>query len=252
LNHTTPPSPSRSAAVKSYLRHYRQFGDARSVYETAGESFSATELGYLATQLRQAKPIKENAHYLVNAGQRNERRQDWPAFKLTPDERDRLARRLIGDGVEHKTAAAYLGTTRAFVDRLATDVESDIEAEQRCKELLAIHGPVDVMDSSLDPVVRRAFLDILGIPPHCSETECTTTTNTGDAKRDVSVGDRFGRLVVIGLSKDANYLVHAEVRCDCGTVKTVRVGNLTQGKVQSCGCLLREQHEAAKARSRVG
>jgi hypothetical protein len=121
-----------------------------------------------------------------------------------------------------------------------------VEAEQRCKELLAIHGPVDVMDNSLDPVVQRAFLDILGIPPHCSETECTTTTNTGDAKRDVSVGDRFGRLVVLGLSKDANYLMHAEVRCDCGTVKTVRVGNLKQGKVQSCGCLLRERYEALK------
>jgi hypothetical protein len=78
---------SRSPAVKAYVKHARQYGDARSVFEAAedSDSFSSLELGYLAAQLRKTKPIKENAHYLINAGQRNERRQDWPPFKLTTE-----------------------------------------------------------------------------------------------------------------------------------------------------------------------
>jgi hypothetical protein len=58
----------------------------------------------------------------------------------------------------------------------------------------------------------------------------------------VSVGERYGRLVVIDTAGSnrhgqRRYLV----RCDCGTEKTVNGYSLTQGHSQSCGCLHRER-----------
>lgn len=56
----------------------------------------------------------------------------------------------------------------------------------------------------------------------------------------LAVGQRFGRLTV---QRDYPRPVsdsHIEVRCDCGTTKTVRLHNLLRN-TRSCGCLLREQ-----------
>jgi hypothetical protein len=55
-------------------------------------------------------------------------------------------------------------------------------------------------------------------------------------------GQRFGRLTVVkrqGTSKDGQktYLC----RCDCGTERVVKSGNLRSGKTKSCGCLSRER-----------
>jgi hypothetical protein len=59
-------------------------------------------------------------------------------------------------------------------------------------------------------------------------------------KRDV-MGQRFGRLVVIGAApSDSRARARWLCLCDCGTEKTVGVGNLTSGKTQSCGCLMSE------------
>lgn len=55
-------------------------------------------------------------------------------------------------------------------------------------------------------------------------------------------GQRFGRLTVLrreGTSGDGQktYLC----RCDCGTEKVVKSGNLRSGRTKSCGCFCREQ-----------
>lgn len=55
-------------------------------------------------------------------------------------------------------------------------------------------------------------------------------------------GQRFGRLMVIrrdGTSGDGQktYLC----RCDCGTEKVIKSGNLRSGRTKSCGCLGRER-----------
>jgi hypothetical protein len=58
----------------------------------------------------------------------------------------------------------------------------------------------------------------------------------------ISVGDRFGRLVVIrelASVKSPNGTVNrmVECRCDCGTVGNFRLPSLRNGKTKSCGCL---------------
>jgi hypothetical protein len=52
------------------------------------------------------------------------------------------------------------------------------------------------------------------------------------------IGQRFGRLVVIGDgARLADGHKRYQVRCDCGAVCSVRTSSLTQGLTQSCGCL---------------
>lgn len=56
-------------------------------------------------------------------------------------------------------------------------------------------------------------------------------------------GQRFGRLVVIGLDLTIARTRHARfwaVRCDCGSVRSVLTNRLMSGKTRSCGCLRRE------------
>lgn len=58
------------------------------------------------------------------------------------------------------------------------------------------------------------------------------------APRIVAVGERYGRLAVTKQRNPGEKFVH--VRCDCGTVKTVRFSVLGRS-VNSCGCLRVEQ-----------
>lgn len=59
------------------------------------------------------------------------------------------------------------------------------------------------------------------------------------------IGQRFGRLVVIGYAyadrsrPNATYQ-YWRVRCDCGTEFNVVKGSLTSGGTRSCGCLRKE------------
>lgn len=54
-------------------------------------------------------------------------------------------------------------------------------------------------------------------------------------------GQRFGRLVVLGLDRAAQGRGALwRCRCDCGNEKTVRTGALNAGLTNSCGCLRRE------------
>lgn len=64
-------------------------------------------------------------------------------------------------------------------------------------------------------------------------------------------GQRFGRLTVVeccGRSKDGQKVYLC--RCDCGTEKKVRSGNLRNGNTQSCGCLSAEK-TAERSRKRL-
>jgi hypothetical protein len=73
-------------------------------------------------------------------------------------------------------------------------------------------------------------------------------------KLPIQVGQRFGRWTVLDpehhLGPDGwrARARAAECRCDCGTIRLVRLGTLTRGASMSCGCL---QREAAAAWSRV-
>lgn len=54
-------------------------------------------------------------------------------------------------------------------------------------------------------------------------------------------GERFGRMVVIGEApRDKSNRSRVVCRCDCGVTKTVYLGNLRQGRTQSCGCFHQE------------
>lgn len=58
-------------------------------------------------------------------------------------------------------------------------------------------------------------------------------------------GCKFTKLTVIKLArkekKGNRYRYYWQCRCECGNLKEVRTDCLTQGMVQSCGCLKKEQ-----------
>lgn len=50
-------------------------------------------------------------------------------------------------------------------------------------------------------------------------------------------GLSFGRLIVIGLPDGGGSKSHWKCKCDCGTIKNIRTGQLRDGSTKSCGCL---------------
>lgn len=74
-------------------------------------------------------------------------------------------------------------------------------------------------------------------------------TLVGTPRKNI-IGQRFGRLVVIGLcdewSKGGHRLV--QIRCDCGTVKSMVRGGLINGRTKSCGCLRSETLSSIKTK----
>ena len=60
-------------------------------------------------------------------------------------------------------------------------------------------------------------------------------------KSDV-IGKRYGRWTVVAIATTTSGKSPCYTcRCDCGTVRNVRVARLESGKSQSCGCLQKEQ-----------
>ncbi len=60
------------------------------------------------------------------------------------------------------------------------------------------------------------------------------------------IGQKFGRWIVLERAPDRTNpkgrpMVFWLCRCDCGTVREVRAGNLAGGQSVSCGCLTREK-----------
>lgn len=83
----------------------------------------------------------------------------------------------------------------------------------------------------------------------CSENNVATgnTKSCGclkhrpSTKRKDLTGERFGRLVVVGLSKKTkDGSTTWDCLCDCGNHCVVRTSSLTRGKTKSCGCILEE------------
>jgi hypothetical protein len=71
-------------------------------------------------------------------------------------------------------------------------------------------------------------------------------------RKDIS-NERFGRLVAINPTderKDGSVIW--ECLCDCGNFKNVKVKNLTQGDVKSCGCLFKEIRQSEIYGERFG
>lgn len=54
-------------------------------------------------------------------------------------------------------------------------------------------------------------------------------------------GQRFGRLVVIGIHPTDTRKTYWVCQCDCGNMKVVRSDSLQCGAIKSCGCLKKEQ-----------
>lgn len=55
------------------------------------------------------------------------------------------------------------------------------------------------------------------------------------------IGQRFGRLVVIGLDDRNSKKTYWVCQCDCGGIKSARSDCLLCGAVKSCGCMKKEQ-----------
>lgn len=55
------------------------------------------------------------------------------------------------------------------------------------------------------------------------------------------IGEKFGRLTVIGLDDRDSKKTYWVCQCDCGNTKSVRSDSLQEGRIKSCGCLKREQ-----------
>lgn len=59
-------------------------------------------------------------------------------------------------------------------------------------------------------------------------------------KHNISIGDKFGRLTVIGTTKDKRNATKMVCQCECGKEKVCEPSNLVLGKTKSCGCLQKE------------
>lgn len=63
-------------------------------------------------------------------------------------------------------------------------------------------------------------------------------------KHQIEIGDRFGKLTVIGFervkARKRGTTLKAICQCDCGGTKSVILSSLAQGKTRSCGCLQKE------------
>lgn len=66
-------------------------------------------------------------------------------------------------------------------------------------------------------------------------------------------GQRFGRLVVLGLADvpDRKGFIFWRVKCDCGTEKVIMQNNFIYGQTRSCGCLANEMRAARAEHMRM-
>lgn len=55
------------------------------------------------------------------------------------------------------------------------------------------------------------------------------------------IGERFGKLTVIGLDDKGTRKTYWVCQCDCGNIKSIRSDALVSNITKSCGCLKKEQ-----------
>lgn len=78
--------------------------------------------------------------------------------------------------------------------------------------------------------------------PSCKEEWSMATahaTRRGNGFKDIA-GARIGRWTVIEYSHTVGKVAFWLCRCDCGTERPVRSGNLLKNMTRSCGCLVQE------------
>lgn len=62
-------------------------------------------------------------------------------------------------------------------------------------------------------------------------------------KKNIEIGQKFGRLTVISFAGNKSYRNYWNCRCDCGNIKAIREDHLLNNKIISCGCY--RQHKPA-------
>lgn len=70
-------------------------------------------------------------------------------------------------------------------------------------------------------------------------------TSCGCVINELSGGERFGKLTVLGETRREKRNTEYRVLCDCGTEKWVRALALKSGKTKSCGCLRSSRHQVS-------
>lgn len=97
-----------------------------------------------------------------------------------------------------------------------------------CNEPVTTRGPEDAIYECAACATRMTVSRVVSTrkPPKTPPTS-------------VNAGERYGRLVVQSLDRDAVNL-RAVVVCDCGVTKLVWAKSLRSGQTRSCGCLRRE------------
>jgi hypothetical protein len=218
-----------SARVEQYVRHARKFGDPRSVFETAYEdSLSAVELGSLASRLRRLEIYPENAFRWSSDGPKR-RKIYWPKFRLTGDEKRKLARDLLAAGVPELRVRAYLATTSSWLADFASPSGAD-DATPGHRSSSANFGR-DRLSTSGD---ADDFPAGQTLPPSI-----------------IVPGMRFGRLTVLEAGRDKTNRKIIVCACDCGAETTAKLSHLLRGEKRACGCLRRERMAAMRRRTKA-
>ena len=52
--------------------------------------------------------------------------------------------------------------------------------------------------------------------------------------------EKFGKLKVLGFAGEVNYRYYWTCKCECGTIKVIRMDSLMNGSIVSCGCYHKE------------
>ena len=78
----------------------------------------------------------------------------------------------------------------------------------------------------------------------CLNNELTSKRNRKRFENISLVGQKFGKLLVVEkTSERRNGLVMYKCQCDCGNITVAKSSKLTEGAIQSCGCLYSKGEE---------
>ena len=87
----------------------------------------------------------------------------------------------------------------------------------------------------------------------CLRSDASREARKARPRKDLT-GQRFGRLVVLGLADvpDRKGFIFWRVKCDCGMEKVIMQNNFIYGQTRSCGCLANEMRAARAEHMRQG
>lgn len=69
-------------------------------------------------------------------------------------------------------------------------------------------------------------------------------------KEENLIGKKFNRLTVIEYDHSVKGHKYYKCQCECGNTRVVLSSNLKNGRVKSCGCLLKEKREKVKEQNK--